>query len=431
MKMRGLGLVLAVAGSLAPGAQGQTPAPDGGADRATAETTELVNTLLGALMGPGNVTGPELQAAVAEVGGIPFRRDVPIAFMERRELAEYLREVLDSDYPEDQAEADERLLRAFDLLDASVDLRALRARVLEENVVGFYDERPGRRRLFAVSEDEAFTPMNQIVLVHELRHALQDQYQDLHLQLPEDVGDFDDRRLAWLCLLEGDATLVMQRFVLDRLGKGGPAASGGPIDGGYSAVDVPGLLDMPGTPAVIKDQLVMPYLVGAELARAIDARGGPEAMKGAWRRPPASTEQVLHPDKFFRREPPLVVTPRRAPPGGRLISEGVLGELLLRTLVEEVDEAAAGWGGDAWRLWDVEGRTVLLWRSAWDTAEDASEFDVALARRFARRCGRGATYGPWTVFAGRDGWRFASRLEGDVVELVSGDGPSAFEALLE
>jgi hypothetical protein len=429
MRSRALAVALAALLCGAAVARGQAPPAGGGS---APEAADLVNALLGSLMGTGEVTGEQLQREVADVGGIPFQRDVPIAFMDHAELVEYLREVLDSDYPPAQADADERLLQALDLLGPEVDLRALRARVLQDNVIGFYDERPGRQQLFAVSEEEAFTPMNQIVLVHELRHALQDQYEQLHWQLPEDVGDFDDRRLAWMSLLEGDATLVMERFVLGRLGTLGLGLPAGLADQSYSDMAVPGLADLPGAPPVIRDQLVMPYLVGRDLARAIEARGGAEAMREAWRRPPDSTEQVLHPDKFFAGEPPLVVTPRWAPAGGRLLSQGVLGELLIRTLVEESNPApaAAGWGGDAWRLWDVDGGTVLAWKSAWDGVSDAAEFEYALRRRFARRRGSEGRQGSWAVFEGAAGWRFAVRREGDVVDLVSADAPGAFEALL-
>jgi hypothetical protein len=430
VKARVLAVALAALVGGVPGARGQTPPPAGGGGDAAAEATDLVNELLGALMGPVDVTGPELQREVAKVGGIPFRRDVPIAFMGHDALVAYLQEVLDSEYPPARAEADQRLLQALDLLGPGVDLRAVRASVLEDNIVGFYDERPGRQQLFAVSEEQAFTPMNQIVLVHELRHALQDQYEQLHWQLPDDVGDFDDRRLAWMSLLEGDATLVMERFVLDRLGALGLDLPVGGADQGYADTNVPGLADIPGAPPVVRDQLVMPYLAGRDLARAIETRGGPEAMREAWRRPPDSTEQVLHPEKFFSGEPPRVVTPRRSPPGGRLLSQGVLGELLLRTLVEETGEAVAGWGGDAWRLWDVEGGTVLVWKSAWDTVPDASEFEEALRRRFARRRGSEGRRGEWAVFEGAAGWRFALRREVDIVDLVSADTPDAFEALL-
>jgi hypothetical protein len=176
----------------------------------------------------------------------------------------------------------------------------------------------------------------------------------------------------------------------------------------------------------------MPYLVGRDFAQAIEARDGADGMLDAWRRPPDSTEQVLHPDKFFVREPPRVVVPRRTPAAGRLLSQGVFGELLLRSLLEETGEApgAAGWGGDAWRLWDVGAGTALVWKSAWDTLSDAAEFEDALRLRFARRQGNEATRGGWAIFEGAAGWRFAVRREDDVVELVSADDGAALESLL-
>ena len=415
---------LVLAGLLA--GPGMVAARDGEDGAGTArEVSDLVNALLGVFMGGGEVSGPALQREVEEVGGVPFRRDVPVAFMSHDELASYLAELLEEDYPPEQARVDERLLAAFDLLAPGTDLRALRARLLEENVAGFYDERPHRRRLYAVSEDRTLTPMNQIVLAHELRHALQDQYGDLHAALPDDVGDFDDRRLAWMALLEGDATLVMERFLLRRLGGLGAGLGDGEALG--SGLGVPGLFELPGAPPVLRDQLVMPYLVGRELARAIDARGGADAMVAAWGHPPESTEQVLHPEKFFAREKPRSVLARPDPPAGTLLAEGVLGELLLRTLLEEDGAApgAAGWGGDAWRLWDVEGATLLVWTSVWDTATDAAEFADALEGRFTRLWGAPEPEGEWTVFERSDGWRIAVRRDGDSVSLRSAEAGAA------
>jgi hypothetical protein len=418
--MRSASLSFLLAALLAPAALAQTP-PAGGENPA-AEVSDLVNALLGGLLGGAEVTGPQLQEEVAEAGGLPFRKDVPLAFLRRDELAAYLRELFDAEYTPGQARADERLLTAFDLLPGGTDLRVVRARVLEDNVAGFYDERPGRRRLYAVSDDRAFTPMNQIVLAHELRHALQDQYEDLGSFLDEGVSDFDDRRLAWMSLLEGDATLVMERFVRLRLGALGEVLRTAGEDVGAAALGAPGLLELPGAPPVVRDQLVQPYVAGLAFARALWAHGGPRALRAAWARPPESTEQVLHPAKFFERERPRAVVPRVAPPpGARLVSEGVLGELLLRTLVEEDGgKATEGWGGDGWRLWDVGGRTALAWRSEWDGPEDAAEFHAALRARFARRGGASSRAG-FEVFAGPDGRRFALRREHDAVELLSAD----------
>jgi hypothetical protein len=425
---RALGARLLLAASLATGLPGWSAAqaPPTGSERTGGEVADLVNALLGSLMGGGAVTGESLQAEVAEAGGIPFRRDVPVAFLGRAELAAYLKELIDSEYPVAQARADERLLLAFDLLPAGTDLRALRARLLEDNVAGFYDERPDRRRLYAVSEDRSFTPMNQIVLAHELRHALQDQYRDLHAQLGEDVTDFDDRRLAFMSLLEGDATLVMERFVKLRLGL--PAsddAFAAGMDG--AGLAGPGLFDLPDAPPVIRDHLIQPYLAGLGLARAIWGRGGATAMRDAWAQPPDSMEQVLHPVRYFAREPPRRVVPVPAgPAGARLLSEGTLGELLIRSLLEAGGESAAeGWGGDGWRLYDSAGRTLLLWRSEWDSPSDAHEFALALRERFARRCTREPSRDGFEVFRGASSWLFAIRSRSDSVELVSGDDPVA------
>src|SRR6266545_494287 len=77
---------------------------------ATDPNTDLVNTLLSGLLGFPDRTGRELQEEVAVVGGVPFRSDVPVDFMSRPDLARYLREVLDDEYPEARARIDQRTL---------------------------------------------------------------------------------------------------------------------------------------------------------------------------------------------------------------------------------------------------------------------------------------------------------------------------------
>jgi hypothetical protein len=418
-----LGALLLCGGALA-----QEPQPPPPGSTPTQDVTDLVNALLGGLMGGAEVNGERLQEEVAEAGGIPFRQPVPVDFLKREELPGYLKDLFDAEYTEDQARVDERVLRAFDLLPAGTDLRALRARVLEENVAGFYDERPGKRRLYAVSEDRTFSPMNQIVLAHELRHALQDQYQTLDSYLDKDISDFDDRRLAWTSLLEGDATFVMERFLKLRLGSLGMPVGD---DTDPAALGAPGLLDVPGAPPVVRDQLVEPYLIGLAFAQALWNRGGPQALRDAWKEPPESTEQVLHPEKYFDREAPRKVQPSlKAPSGSRLVSEGVLGELLLRTLVEEGGgPGTEGWAGDGWRLWDVRGRTALAWRAEWDTAKDAAEFHAALRARLARR-GPADWRSGWEVFPASGGFRMAARVSGDAVELASADDDALLERLI-
>ena len=405
-----------VALALAAGAPAQEPPPPG--------ATELVNELLGGLMGFKEVSAQELQDAVAEAGGLPFRSVVPLDFITPADLRRYLKEVVDEEYPPARADADGRLLIALDLLPPGTALRDVRMRLLEENVAGFYDERPGRKKLYAVSQDRTMTPTNQIVLAHELRHAMQDQYADMHRVLPDSVGDFDDRRVAFMSALEGDATLVMERFLLQRLGLTSAAVP----DLSGAALASP---ELAGVPPVLRDQLLVPYLAGRDFARALHQRGGWPAVREAWSRPPRSTEQVLHPEKFAAGEEPRAVAAPAGPEGGRLLLEGVFGEALTRTFLGDGSEAAAaGWGGDVYRVWDVSGRTLVVWRTEWDTAADAREFLEAARARLSRTHGAARALLGADLF-GRGAWNLALVPGASRVTLVAGDDAGALTAALK
>jgi hypothetical protein len=411
-------LVAAIAMALsAAGAAAQEPPPPAPAD--------LINGLLAGLMGFRETSAAELQADVAEAGGVPFKADVPLDFITPAALRVYLKDVLDTEYPPHRADADARLLIALDLLPPGTSLRDLRSQLLEDNVAGFYDERPGRKKLYAVSEDRTMTPSNQIVLAHELRHALQDQYIDVHDGVPQGVGDFDDRRVAFMALLEGDATMVMERFLMQRLGV---PESTAPIDLGAAGLAA---TTLPGVPAVLRDHLIVPYLAGRDFVRALHEKGGWPAVRQAWTDPPRSTEQVLHPAKYLAREEPRRVPATPSPAGGRLLQEGVLGEALTRTLLGDgSDAAAAGWGGDLYQVWDVGGRTLVAWRTEWDTAADAREFHEAAIRRFTRTHGRARRLDGADLF-GRANWNVAMLARDAQVFLLAGDDAGALTAAVK
>jgi hypothetical protein len=412
---------------LAATAAAQVPPPEPPVDQ-----SELVNTLLSGLLGFGDMTGPELQKEVGKVGGIAFREDVPLQYMNRAALSAYLKQLLDEEYPPARAAEDERTLVAFDLLPSGTDLRALRTRILEENIAGFYDERTGKKRLYVVSEEQRLTPANQLVLSHELRHALQDQYVDVGKVVPDTVGDFDDRRLAWMSVLEGDATLVMERFLLSRLppelsGLEGLAGGGGGSEL-FGSVPVP---PVPGAPPVVRDHLVLPYLIGRDFAHALWQGGGWDAVKAAWQKPPQSTEQILHPDKYLAGEEPQKVDGPSPPRGGRLLEEGVLGEMLTRTLLGEgAESAAAGWGGDLYRTFDLQGKTLLVWRSVWDTPADQKRFLETLMSRYTASHKREGTEDGAQVFV-KGPWRVGIRLSAKGgVSLLASDDLTAFRQAL-
>jgi hypothetical protein len=156
-----LGALLLCGGALA-----QTPPPDKGPVQ---EVTDLVNALLGGLMGGAEVTGERLQEEVAEAGGLPFRQSVPVDFINRAELGTYLRELFDAEYTEEQARVDERLLRAFD------PPRHRPARPRRVLGTTWPATTSGREAAPVRGGDRTFSPMNQVVSPG--RAAAPDQYQ--------------------------------------------------------------------------------------------------------------------------------------------------------------------------------------------------------------------------------------------------------------
>ena len=370
--------------------------------------------LLGKMLGFPEVDANELKQRVEEVGKLRFTESVPIDFMSRDELAEYIGQLFEEEYPPRVAEKDERMLRAFGFLSAKEDLRAIREQVLNENVAGFYDERPGAKKLFAIStasSEESLNLMNQLILSHELRHALQDQYLDLRATLGEGT-DYDDRRLAALSLFEGDATLLMEMYLGSgaappdgSFGKGmGQEVLDGLFGFGGAGTDARAMAEMfagpelKNAPPVVREQLIVPYLEGKQLAAEIYRRGGFSLLNRSLQDPPRSMEQVLHPEKYLdKRDEPIDVNLIEAV-GEPVESEGQLGELLIRVLFEgkigrrDAARAAQGWGGDRYALWpDERGNYRLVWRTAWDSEEDGDEFLEILTRYASLQYGQGVT----------------------------------------
>ena len=133
-------------------------------------------------------------------------------------------------------------------------------------------------------------------------------------------------------------------------------------------------------------QLVFPYTQGETFVnRLLElGAGGWSVVDTALRdRPPASTEQVMHPQAYVDADQPRRV--RIAPPGGgwRVLRGGTLGEwttgkLLARAGGTAWTAAAAGWGGDRYALLGRGADRALVVRWVWDTPGDEREFLPAL-----------------------------------------------------
>lgn len=316
----------------------------------------------------------DLKKAVVEIGRLDFKQDVPVRYLDRPQLKKYIELLFEKDYPEELAGHESDFLYLMGFTTERIELKPLRKKIILENVGGMYNEKTGE--MLAVEEFRNLDMVNASILVHELRHAIQDQHFRL-AGLLGDYSDYDDRKLAALAAIEGDATLVMIRqlgFDPDLVGEA------------FSAENVLALSAVSGTsslldaPAVIKYQLLMPYLEGLKFGRAVLKKSKWPGLNQVLKRPPQSSEQVLHPQKYFDREKPVDVRIAYRPASGRLVHSGVVGEYFLNVLLAdgaEAGTAASGWGGDAFAVYRDGAAALLLWKAHWDTPADGARFATA------------------------------------------------------
>ena len=276
---------------------------------------------------------------------------------------------LDRGYPAAARTADETLYAMLDLVPEGTDLREISASLFGEQVAGYYDPRTGRLRVVEGTGGNRF--LDEITLAHELTHALEDQVFTLDTDAAEDSGDAG---YAYRALAEGTATALMLEYASRHFGA--EEALGGLLSGSLTISSSTPL------PPFVQAGFTWPYLGGQTFVQELYASAG-----RTWRlvdvaleaRPPASTEQVLHPEKWLRVEQPLdVVAPRSPGPGWTRRTGGTFGEWQTGQLVGT--EAAAGWGGDRYALWTRGRERALAMRWRWDSPADAGEFEGALRR---------------------------------------------------
>lgn len=309
-------------------------------------------------------------------------RTLSQAAAQRLQLAEGRR-----DYPARRRRIDEEELKLLALLGPRDDLRKLTEEIAGEEVLGFYDDR--HKRLVVVRQGKDPNPaLEEFTLAHELVHALEDQTFGLR-RISGSTRATDDEASARDALVEGTATLVMDRYARRHIGPGRLlVASLGATGAG---------LDLP---AALEDALLFPYDAGEPFVRELYRRGhGWRLVDRAERsRPPASTEQVLHVEKYLAGERPDPVriegVGRALGPGWRRLDSTAVGEFDLRTILKRLgaspiaERAAAGWGGgrlDLWRRGPLPApgcrapcvaRDAAVMRIVWDTPADRREFEA-------------------------------------------------------
>ena len=338
-----------------------------------------------------------VERSIAVIRGHPLKTPVPAVVLDAAELRTMIASEIDAGYSPGDIERIEAVYTQLGLLPPGTTLRASIERLYEAEGAAFYDPRAKR---LVISAHPVETPLalrmvgflsgrdlaGEMIVAHELVHAMQDQYWGMPTD-PDPVANAQgDCRLAHRALLEGDATLA--GF--------GQIMGGGPTPAAVRAIEheltkLPAELATrhPDTPPALLATLTVQYQAGAVFVGRALVDGGWPAVDKLHADPPTSTEQVLHPERYFdTRDAPVAITLAGTEPlagaGWTPVLEDTLGEIFVRVIAEHTlgPERAAtvaeGWGGDRLHALTRGHEMILVWMTTWDTPADADEWAEAL-----------------------------------------------------
>jgi hypothetical protein len=344
------------------------------------------------------------QKLVEKVRGAAFRAPVASALLPEKELETVLAKKLVQDLPI-PFEAYAAGLSALGLIEPSPGLLERLTRLYTRQVVGFYD--PAEKRFYVVPERSrdvagpAGELMEQLLLAHELTHALQDQRLGLDRRMKA-LRDSTDSLLALQAFLEGEATVLMTEALLESVPEEAREALGAdPLEQVLDGLDDPDGIDgADGVPAYFVRELVFPYAAGTAWVRQKRTAGGWPAVDATYRRIPTTTREILRPGVVLpprlRLAPADRPTPRMVPGGGTVSWVDTLGEWVLGTLLEQAGagdasrEAAASWQDDR-IVYSCHGSATgahgvgFLWRIRSASPEGAARIAALLEPLYATR----------------------------------------------
>jgi hypothetical protein len=350
----------------------------------------------------------EVLKETSELRQLSIIKSVPSSTQSRDEIQRAVIKNLDEGTSVTELHASEVFFKKLGLVPADFHYRDLMVRLLTEQVAGYYEPKTQQFYLADWIDVDGQRP----VMAHELTHALQDQHFNLRRFDKWPKGD-SDAELAAHSLIEGDATLAMVLYIANNPLRAMTFLKAIGTMAGASE-------ELNKSPRAIRESLLFPYQEGLNWTRELYRRGGWKEVSDAFATLPQSTEQILHPEKYFAHEAPVkMVTPdltvmlkasekksevrgqQSVPPasaGGsntgstwKRIASDVNGEWGLYLILDqflksptESHRAAAGWGGDQFDLYEnAAGEVVYISLSAWDSQNDAREFFDAYVKKLS------------------------------------------------
>jgi hypothetical protein len=431
--------------------------PDPASDRLGWEAGYWANETL-ALDRSDGLNDTEVEAVVARamarvetVRGLEFESTVPVELVSRAEFRNG--STGSRDYPAAFRRFDNAKFEALFLVGEDRDALAVQQSNRGSSVAGYYS--PGSDEIVVIYPGDTPDLPGESTLSHELVHALQDQ----QFGLGDARATTRDERNAQNGLIEGEANLVQRRYTsncgaawscLPAPGSGG--GGGGDFHLGIYVLNF------------------FPYSDGPGFVAFYEARGGWDRIDAMHDRYPASSEQVIHPEKYaVDRDPPTAVElPERArngwervrPPGRAAyatVGQAGMTAMFAYTLYDDYREGGVvarddflniedgevdrrdpfrydlaytdGWDGDRLHVYRKGDETAYVWRSVWDSPAEAREFAAGYRALLDHWGASEERDGVYRVREGPFADSFRLTVDGDTVTVVNAPETRALRAL--
>jgi len=245
--------------------------------------------------------------------------------------------------------------------------------------VGYYMAVTQAGKIYIVQEN--FNITNTIdaeaTMAHELTHILQ-TFQNI----PQHYYNYDSSK-ARTALIEGDATFTASYIKNLTLTNNLPSIES------YAAIQKDLFTHNPNEATIfasIPDSVYnldyFPYKYGEIFMQALYDQGGWAMINQVYKNPPNSTEQIIHPEKYFNAELPEPVAETKPLDGSWTKKWGAqYGEFFIQNMLQtnltqyETQQASTGWGGDRLTYYENQDNQYLItWNIKWDNYLDSAEF---------------------------------------------------------
>jgi hypothetical protein len=322
-----------------------------------------------------------IQEQVLGYRGLQLKNPLQRDMMSEEKLKDVVVNDFFKDYTADDAKKDAIELNVLGLLPAGFDLHQFYLDLYSEQIAGYYDSET--KEMYVIGTE--FKGPERMTYAHEFTHVLQDQNYDLETLLSDEKCDADSEYCAAVtALVEGDATLSEQLWFLSN----GTEQDRQEITDFYNSYKSP-VYDS--APEYMKQDFLFPYSQGFDFVYSLYGSGKWKAVNAAYTVLPASTEQILHPEKYPDEKPvkiDLGDTLASLGDGWTEYDRTAMGEWYTYLILSQgfnanfrIDEAAAktastGWGGDEYifLINETTGKIAFVWLSTWDSQKDAAEF---------------------------------------------------------